>query len=137
MADIFPTGYFGVKSAIELRPSLDISQSTIVIIGAGPVGICAAISALHLKPKHCFVVDNVDSRLSISEGLGATPLNFNDGVENMRRKIDAVTEGRGADLVVEVVGLSPALRTAFDLIRPFGAISSIGVHNAEVSLLEP
>lgn len=134
MADIFPTGYFGVKSAVELRPSLDISQATIVIIGAGPVGICAAISALQLKPKHCFVVDNVDSRLSIAEGLGTTPLNFNDGIESMKSRVDAVTDGRGADLVVEVVGLSPALRTAFDLIRPFGAISSIGVHNAEVSV---
>jgi hypothetical protein len=33
------------------------------------------------------------------------------------------------------VGLSPALRTAFDLLRPFGVISSIGVHNAEVSFV--
>jgi threonine dehydrogenase-like Zn-dependent dehydrogenase len=43
-----------------------------------------------------------------------------------------VTGGRGADAVIEVVGLSPALRTAFELVRPFGVISSIGVHNAEV-----
>lgn len=133
MADIFPTGYFGVKSAVELRPNVDISQATIVVIGCGPVGICAIICALNLKPKHCFVIDNVDSRLKIAEGLGATPLNFNEGVESMKAKIDAVTDGRGADFVVEVVGLSPALRTAFELIRPFGAISSIGVHNAEVS----
>jgi threonine dehydrogenase-like Zn-dependent dehydrogenase len=46
--------------------------------------------------------------------------------------VKEVAGGRGADAVIEVVGLSPALRTAFDLVRPFGVISSIGVHNAEV-----
>ena len=43
-----------------------------------------------------------------------------------------LTAGRGADAVIEVVGLSPALRTGFDLLRPWGTISSVGVHNAEV-----
>ena len=51
----------------------------------------------------------------------------------MENRIKVVTDGRGADVVIEVVGLSPALRTAFDLVRPWGIISSIGVHNAEVS----
>lgn len=51
----------------------------------------------------------------------------------MENRIKEVTDGRGADVVIEVVGLSPALRTAFDLVRPWGIISSIGVHNAEVS----
>lgn len=132
MADIFPTGYYGVKSAVELRPKVDISQSTFVVIGCGPVGICAIISALHLKPKQVFAVDNVDSRLQMAKSLGAVPLNFSDGIEKMQEQVGGATDGRGADFVVEVVGLSPALKTAFDLVRPFGAMSSIGVHNAEV-----
>lgn len=132
MADIFPTGYFGVKSALELRPSVDIKESTMVVVGCGPVGICSVITALSHKPKHLFAVDNVDSRLQIAKDLGAEPLNFNNGLESMKKRIHDVTNGRGADFVVEVVGLSPALRTAFDLVRPFGVISSIGVHNGEV-----
>ncbi|KAJ3499622.1 hypothetical protein NLG97_g162 [Lecanicillium saksenae] len=132
MADIFPTGYYGVKSAVELRPKVDISQSTFVVIGCGPVGICAVISALHLNPKKVFAVDNVDSRLEMAKGLGAVPLNFNDGIEKMQEQVRGATEGRGADFVVEVVGLSPALKTAYDLVRPFGAMSSIGVHNADI-----
>lgn len=132
MADIFPTGYYGVKSAVELRPKVDISQSAFVVIGCGPVGICAIISALHLNPKQVFAVDNVDSRLQMAKSLGAVPLNFNDGIEKMQEQVREATGGRGADFVVEVVGLSPALKTAFDLVRPFGAMSSIGVHNAEV-----
>ncbi len=132
MADIFPTGYFGVKSALELRPDVDVKESTLVVIGCGPVGICSVITALSHKVKHVFAVDNVDGRLQIAKNLGAEPLNFNDGLESMKKRIQDVTDGRGADFIVEVVGLSPALRTAFDLVRPFGAISSIGVHNGEV-----
>ncbi|KAJ6785883.1 hypothetical protein PWT90_05459 [Aphanocladium album] len=132
MADIFPTGYYGVKSAIELRPKVDITKSTFVVIGCGPVGICAIISALHLNPKNVFAVDNVDSRLEMAKGMGAVPLNFNDGIEKMQEQVRGATDGRGADFVVEVVGLSPALKTAYDLVRPFGAMSSIGVHNADI-----
>ncbi|OAA54415.1 Alcohol dehydrogenase superfamily, zinc-type [Cordyceps fumosorosea ARSEF 2679] len=132
MADIFPTGYYGVKSAVELRPKVDISQSTFVVIGCGPVGICAVICALHLNPKHVFAVDNVDSRLKMAKTLGAVPLNFKDGIDKMQEQVRNATGGRGADFVVEVVGLSPALKTAYDLVRPFGAMSSIGIHNAEI-----
>ncbi|KAJ2984198.1 hypothetical protein NQ176_g136 [Zarea fungicola] len=132
MADIFPTGYYGVKSAVELRPQVDISHATFAVIGCGPVGICAIISALHLKPKHVFAVDNVNSRLHMAESLGAIPLNFDNGTQSMQEQVKNATDGRGADFVVEVVGLSPALKTAFDLVRPFGAMSSIGVHNAEI-----
>lgn len=136
MADIFPTGLFGAKSAFGLlEPQQQpASDATVVVIGCGPVGLCAIVSALEYKPKHVFAVDSVPSRLELAKGLGAEPLNFLDGKDKMVQRVKEVTEGRGADAVIEVVGLSPALRTAFDLIRPFGVISSIGVHNAEVGL---
>lgn len=132
MADIFPTGFYGVKSAVALSPNVNVQESTIVIVGCGPVGLCAIISALDLNPKHVFAIDSIESRLQLAQKLGAEPLNFASDKEGMQARIREVTEGRGADMVVEVVGNSPALRTAFDLVRPFGAISSIGVHNAEV-----
>jgi len=134
MADIFPTGFFGAKSAWQLLPMKEKDDVTAVVIGCGPVGLCAIIAALEYKPKHLFAIDAVDSRLEIAKKLGAEPLNFKTDPEGMKKRILEVTEGRGADLVIEVVGLSPALRTAFDLIRPWGVISSIGVHNAEVWL---
>lgn len=133
MADIFPTGYFGAKNAFSRLSPAEIANGTVVVVGCGPVGICAIISALEYKPKHLFAVDSVDSRLEEARKLGAEPLNFVTDKEGMFERVRAVTEGRGADAVIEVVGLSPALRTAFDLIRPWGVISSIGVHNAEVS----
>ncbi|CAG9940554.1 unnamed protein product [Clonostachys rosea f. rosea IK726] len=132
MADIFPTGYFGVKSAIQMSPSVDVHDATIVVIGCGPVGLCAIVAAAHLQPKHLFAIDMVDSRLEQAKKLGAETFNSAKDKEAMEARIKEVTDGRGADMAVEVVGLSPALRTAFDLVRPFGTISSIGVHNAEV-----
>lgn len=132
MADIFPTGYFGVKSAVAMSPAIDIEKSTIVVLGCGPVGLCAVLCALHRRPRHVFAIDSVESRLEVARKLGAEALNFEDG-EAMRKMVMAATDGRGADMIVEAVGHSPALRTAFELVRPFGAISSIGVHNAEVS----
>lgn len=134
MADIFPTGYFGVQSGVEMMPKLNLQDATIVVVGCGPVGLCAVVAASALKPKHLFAVDSVQSRLDQAAKIGAEPLNFMEDREGMIERVKAVTDGRGADIVVEVVGLSPALRTAFDLVRSFGAISSIGVHNAEVCL---
>lgn len=132
MADIFPTGFFGVKSALDLSRTIDVTQSTIVVIGCGPVGLCAIACASDLNPQHLFAIDAVDSRLDVARKLGAKPLNFKQDAEGMRNQVLQATNGRGADMVIEVVGLSPALRTAFELVRPFGVISSIGVHNAEV-----
>ncbi|KAK4189571.1 hypothetical protein QBC35DRAFT_513986 [Podospora australis] len=134
MADIFPTGFFGAKNAFKGLDKQRPEDAVVVVVGCGPVGLCAIVSALEYKPKHLFAVDSVPSRLALAEKLGAEPLNFADGKEKMLQRVHEVTEGRGADAVIEVVGLSPALRTAYVLLRPFGFISSIGVHNAEVGL---
>jgi len=135
MADIFPTGFFGASNAFKLLSPEQIAESTVVVIGCGPVGLCAIIAAADFKPKHLFAVDSVDSRLDLAKSLGAEPLNFQTNKVGMQKRVKAVTDDRGADVVIEVVGLSPALRTAFDLLRPWGIISSIGVHNGEVSCL--
>ncbi|KAL3428340.1 alcohol dehydrogenase GroES-like domain-containing protein [Phlyctema vagabunda] len=132
LADIFPTGFFGATNAFKFSTPEQIAESTVVVVGCGPVGLCAVIAALTFKPKHLFAVDSVDSRLQLAANLGAEPLNFMKDKDGMVKRIKDVTDGRGADAVIEVVGLSPALRTAFELIRPWGTISSIGVHNGEI-----
>lgn len=132
MADILPTGYYGVKSALEMAPKADLGQSTIVVVGCGPVGLCAVIAALSFQPRQVFAIDSVQSRLDLAQKLGAKPLSFEPSKEEMLKQIMNSTDGRGADIVVEVVGSAPALRTGFDVLRPFGVLSSIGVHNTEV-----
>jgi threonine dehydrogenase-like Zn-dependent dehydrogenase len=133
MADIWPTGYFAASNAFATLSPEQIKEATVVVIGCGPVGLCAVINAEEYKPKHLFAIDSVESRLELAKSLGAEPLNFMTDKEGLEKRIKEVTDGRGADVVIEVVGLSPALKMGFEILRPWGIISSVGVHNAEVS----
>jgi threonine dehydrogenase-like Zn-dependent dehydrogenase len=136
MADIFPTGMFAAKNAFKELSKEEAQESTVVLLGLGPVGLCALVNALDYKPKHLLAVDSVDSRLQQAKGLGAEPWNFMTDREGLEKRVKELTEGRGADVVIEVVGLSPALKLGYDLLRPWGIISSVGVHNAEVSMFD-
>lgn len=135
MADIFPTGYFAARNAFKEFTREQVAGLTVVVIGCGPVGLLAVINALEYQPQHLLAVDSVPSRLEQARALGAEPWNFQTARAGLDQRVKELTDGRGADVVIEVVGLSPALRTAFDLLRPWGTISSVGVHNAEVRLL--
>lgn len=75
MADIFPTGYFAAANAFRGFDQDTINQSVVVLIGCGPVGLCALINALEYKPKIVIAVDRVDSRLALAKKLGAEPWN--------------------------------------------------------------
>jgi threonine dehydrogenase-like Zn-dependent dehydrogenase len=135
MADIFPTGYFAASNAFKEFTKEHISELTVVLMGCGPVGLCALINAVEYRPKHLLVVDSIPSRLEIAKSLGGEPWNFQTDGEGLMKRVKELTDGRGADVVIEVVGLSLALRTGFDLLRPWGIISSVGVHNGEVNII--
>jgi threonine dehydrogenase-like Zn-dependent dehydrogenase len=96
------------------------------------VGICALVSALEYRPKHLIAIDSIHSRLQLAESLGAEPWNFAENEAGLRERVKTITEGRGADVVIEVVGHSSALRMGFELLRPWGVLSSVGVHNGEI-----
>ncbi|MCJ1236433.1 hypothetical protein MMC14_004414 [Varicellaria rhodocarpa] len=132
MADIFPTGYFAAHNAFKELSKEQISEATVVLIGCGPVGLCAVINAENYKPKHLLAVDSVPSRLELARSLGAETWNFQTNREGLDKRVKELTDGRGADVVIEVVGLTPALQMGFELLRPWGIISSVGVHNAEL-----
>jgi threonine dehydrogenase-like Zn-dependent dehydrogenase len=135
MADIFPTGWFAAHNAFKHMTKEEVEEATVVLIGLGPVGLCALINATEYKPKHLLAVDSVSSRLDLAKSLGAEPWNFMTDRQGLDARVKELTGGRGADCIIEVVGLSPALRTGFELLRPWGTISSVGVHNAEVPWL--
>jgi len=129
MADIFPTGYFAAKNAFQGMEESVVRQSVVVLIGCGPVGLCALINALEYKPKIVIAVDRVESRLDLARKLGAEGWNDQTDRDGLEKRVKELTEGRGADIVIEGVGLAAALKTGFDLLRPWGVISSFGVHN--------
>jgi len=132
MADIFPTGYFAAKNAFVGMDKEEIEQSVVVLIGCGPVGLCALINALEYKPKKVIAVDRVESRLELAKGLGAEPWNDQKDKEGLTKRVKELTDGRGADAVIEGVGHADALRTGFDLLRPWGNMSSFGVQQDEI-----
>ena len=126
-------GYFAAHNAFKDLSKEQITDATVVLIGCGPVGLCALINAETYKPKNLLAVDSIQSRLDLAKSLGAEPWNFQSDREGLDKRVKELTDGRGADVVIEVVGLSPALKMGFELIRPWGIISSVGVHNGEVS----
>lgn len=132
MADIFPTGYFAAMNAFKGLEQAEIWESTVVLIGCGPVAMCALVNALDYNPKHFLAVDSVPERLEQAKKLGAEPWNFKENREGLEKRVKELTNGRGADAVIECVGHSDALQLGFDLLRPWGRISSIGVHNGEI-----
>lgn len=132
MADIFPTGYFAASNGLgALKPEV-ASDSVVVLIGCGPVGICALVAALEYSPRALLAVDGIEDRLDTAERLGAEPWNYQTDREGLSKRVKDLTGGRGADVVIEVVGHSSALQMGFELLRPWGTISSVGVHNGEI-----
>jgi len=124
MADIFPTGYFAAARFLKDLPERDRREFTAVTVGCGPVGLCAITCALTMVDT-VYAIDTVPERLEQARKLGAIPINLKD---DPVAKIKAATDGRGADVVIEGVGHADAFHLCFDMIRPWGSISSIGVH---------
>ncbi|KAG9235355.1 chaperonin 10-like protein [Amylocarpus encephaloides] len=132
MADIFPTGYFAAANAFRGFDQDMIKQSVVVLIGCGPVGLCALINALEYGPRVVIAVDRVQSRLELARKLGAEAFNDQTDKAGLEARVNELTNGRGADTIIEGVGHADALKTGFDLLRPWGSISSFGVHNEDL-----
>lgn len=132
MADIFPTGCYAASNGLKDLSKEQAEDSIVVLIGCGPVGICALIAALEYKPKAILAVDGIESRLSLAKSLGAEPWNYLTQKDDLEKRVKELSDGRGADVIIEIVGHSSALDMGFKLLRPWGIISSVGVHNGEI-----
>lgn len=122
VGDIITTGYEAVRRSI--RPG-----DTVAIVGAGPVGLCAAMSANVLGASQVLVIDRVRDRLKEAERFGAIAVNF-DEVDPQDAVYD-LTDWRGADLVIDAVGHESALLSATRLVAGGGTISIPGAYVEE------
>ncbi|MDN5743746.1 MAG: alcohol dehydrogenase catalytic domain-containing protein [Nocardioidaceae bacterium] len=122
VGDIITTGYEAVRRSI--RPG-----DSVAIVGAGPVGLCAAMSAQLLGAAQVFVVDKVPVRLKEAEQYGAIPINFDD--DDPQDVVYDHTDWRGADLVIDAVGHESALISATRLVANSGTISIPGAYVEE------
>jgi len=128
LSDILPTGYeCGVlNGAVKLG-------DTVAIVGAGPIGLAALLTAQFYAPADIIMIDLDDNRLAVAKKLGATTLiNSTDG--KAAEKIMALTGGKGVDVAIEAVGVAATFELCQEIIGPGGHIANIGVHGKSVTL---
>ena len=123
LGDVLPTGYFCADLA-----GVD-GSGVYAVVGCGPVGLMAVAAARHRGAERIVAIDSVPERLELARVFGARPLDYRQ--ESPVEALREMTEGRGADGVLEVVGSPAATRTAVDLVRPGGVVASVGVHTEE------
>jgi len=134
LSDIFPTGYHGTELA-RVQPG-----SSVVVFGAGPVGLMAAHSAMIRGAAQVFVVDKEPDRLALAGRFGATAVDFSQA--DVEQVVMDATGGQGADCGVEAVGFQahdPAgqehpemvLDELVKVVRATGAIGVVGVYVPE------
>ncbi|MGA9856901.1 MAG: zinc-dependent alcohol dehydrogenase family protein [Solirubrobacteraceae bacterium] len=128
LADILPTSYeVGVLNGM-------VSPGDVVaIVGAGPIGLAAILTARLYTPGRIVAIDLADSRLESARKFGAD-MTINNGREDPVEKIMELTGGLGADSAFEAVGVPQTFELATELIRPGGRVANIGVHGKPVSL---
>jgi alcohol dehydrogenase len=127
LADILPTSYeVGVLNG-RVRPG-----DTVVVVGAGPIGLAAILTARLYSPSHIIAIDKADSRLEAAKQFGAdvTLPPEGDPLEAIRAR----TGGLGADVVIEAVGTPGTFELCTTLARPGGHIANIGVHGQPATL---
>ncbi|MCY0962000.1 alcohol dehydrogenase catalytic domain-containing protein [Streptomyces sp. H27-H5] len=127
LADIFPTAYeVGVLNG-NVRPG-----DTVVVVGAGPIGLAAIATAGLYSPGRIIAVDLAASRLAAARDLGA------DATASAREEpewlIEDLTEGLGADVVIEAVGVPETFEMCTRMVRPGGHVANIGVHGKAATL---
>ncbi|MEU6854346.1 zinc-dependent alcohol dehydrogenase family protein [Actinacidiphila alni] len=127
LADIFPTAYeVGVLNG-EVRPG-----DTVAVVGAGPIGLAAIATARLFSPGRVIAVDLAQSRLEAASRLGAdTVVN---AAEEPERLVADLTDGLGADVVVEAVGVPATFEMCARMVRPGGHLANVGVHGKPATL---
>lgn len=128
LSDIMPTGFeCGVLNG-KIQPG-----ATVVIVGAGPIGLATLLTAQFYSPACVILIDLDDKRLEVARRFGATDT-INSGKEDAVAKVKALTGGKGADAVIEAVGVPATFELCQDLVAPGGVIANIGVHGCKADL---
>jgi alcohol dehydrogenase len=129
LSDILPTGYeVGVLNG-QVRPG-----DVVAVVGAGPVGLAAMMTARLYGPSRIVAVDKADSRLEKARSQFGADLTVNPDAEDPAEVIKGLTDGLGADVAVEAVGIPETFELCTELVRPGGRVANIGVHGHPATL---
>jgi alcohol dehydrogenase len=128
LADILPTAFeCGVLNG-RIEPG-----DTVAIVGVGPIGLAAIMTAKLYTPGKIIAIDLDDSRLEKALEFGADVV-INNGSEDALARVQELTDGLGADVAIEAVGAPATFELCADLIRPGGRLANVGVHGCEATL---
>ncbi len=128
LADILPTGYeVGVLNG-GVQPG-----DVVAVVGAGPIGLSAISGARLFSPSHVVAIDLADSRLEAAKQFGAD-VTVNNGREDPLSVVRSLTDGLGADVAIEAVGVPATFELAADLVRAGGRVANVGVHGTPATL---
>ena len=128
LSDILPTGFeCGVLNG-KVQPG-----STVAIVGSGPIGLAAILTAKLYSPARIIMIDLDDNRLEVAKRLGASDC-VNSSSVDAAPEIMALTGGRGVDTAIEAVGIPVTFELCQAIVAPGGIIANIGVHGLKVDL---
>jgi alcohol dehydrogenase len=128
LSDILPTGFeIGVRNG-RVKPG-----DVVAVIGAGPVGLAAMMTAGLYGASRVIAVDLDGNRVAQAKAFGATN-GVNSGEAGWKDAVIAMTDGLGVDVAIEAVGIPQTFGMAADLIRPGGTVANVGVHGEPVEL---
>jgi alcohol dehydrogenase len=128
LADILPTAYeVGVLNG-AVRPG-----DTVAIVGAGPIGLAAVLTAKLYTPGTIVAIDVAEARLEKARQLGAD-VTIVSGGEDPVARVMTLTGGLGADVAIEAVGVPETFELCTELVRPGGRIANVGVHGHPATL---
>ena len=128
LSDILPTGFeCGVLNG-KVQPG-----NTVAIVGAGPIGLAALLTAQFYAPSEIIMIDLDDNRLEVAKRFGATgTINSADG--KAAATVMAMTAARGVDTAIEAVGIPATFELCQEIIAAGGVIANIGVHGVKADL---
>src|SRR5580765_745288 len=128
LSDILPTGFeCGVLNG-NVKPG-----DTVAIVGAGPIGLASLLTAQFYAPAEIIMIDPDDNRLAVAKKFGATQT-INNQKSDAVAKLKELTANRGADTVIEAVGIPETFELCQSLVAPGGTIANIGVHGKPATL---
>jgi alcohol dehydrogenase len=128
LADILPTAWEVGVLAGRVEPG-----DTVAVVGAGPIGLAAVMTARLLTPGRIVVLDLADARLEKAKEFGAD-ITINNGGTDAVAEVMELTEGLGADVAIEAVGVPQTFELCTELIRPGGRVANVGVHGHPATL---
>ena len=128
LSDILPTGFeCGVLNG-RIAPG-----GIVAIVGAGPIGLAAMLTARFYSPATVIMIDPDEHRLELAKRLGATVV-VGGGAKVAIEVIMKLTENRGVDTAIEAVGSAATFELCEQLLAPGGTLANVGVHGSPVTL---